>query len=117
VHAPPAAGVTVVSQSLATGQRTSTAATSIYTVPSGKRTILKSIVVNNGNAGANRIVVEILNGGTVVAAMSLFAAAGGSNNDTPILQPWVVLETGWTISILSTQQPYYYALSGAELIL
>lgn len=109
--------MTVVSQSLAIGQRTSTAATSIYTVPTGKRTILKSIVVNNGNVAANRVVVEILISGTVVAAMSLFAAAGGATNDTPILQPWLVLQAGWTISILSTQQPYYYALSGSELIL
>jgi hypothetical protein len=107
--------MTVRSIQLGAGQRTTTAITTLYTVPAGFRTIIKSIVLLNTNAAANNIILTIEISGSTIAAMTFHCAATGSVGDTITQELWIVVNAGELVRIQSTQQPYYYVVSGAQL--
>lgn len=90
----------------------------LYTVPSGVRTIVKSIRLQNPNAGAAVSVFMLIRKPPatqeftfLVASVSAFATF----KDDPC---WIVLREGWEIRA-GTQLPVdiQYTISGAELAL
>lgn len=81
---------------LYSGRTSSTGSVSVYTVPSGKRAVLRSINVYNVTGSGNRAFVS-LSSGRNIFEITLAAAntAGGSVNQ----QVWLVLEPGDVIQI------------------
>lgn len=89
----------------------------LYTVPSGKRTILKSVTFQNGyTSGTNRIYLALDLGGVEIY-LTAVVPTEGSAGDTAYLLPWVVLNAGDTVTVKGAQEPYTCVVSGAELTL
>lgn len=109
--------MTVHSTLLGKGAALTVAVHTLYTVPSGKRTILKSITLWNNFAATNRVVVELTLGGVTVVVLDPVLAATGSAGDSFIAAPWIVLNAGDLIQVAPQSHPADCTLSGAELSL
>ena len=108
--------MSVYSKQLAAQQPIHTGVNTVYTVPTQRVTIWKSAVVLNLNAAAQRVVVDIRHSGGTIAFADLYLAAFGSNGDTAVWQPYMVLNAGDSI-VLSPQTGDISAiLSGSELV-
>lgn len=103
------------STSLYAGSITSSSTITLYTVPTGKRTIIKSIHVTSSYSSTQRIVFAINNGTSDLAYFTVYCAATGTSGDTQDLEGWWVIEEGWKINI-SVPHPNANAfISGSEL--
>lgn len=109
--------MSVATKQLGWNNAVGTTQVTLYTCPSGHRTIVKSLVVRNGAVGSNILAVAILSGGVVAGAMRLYLAAGGTNGDTELLQPWMVMEAGDALIAQATAASVVVFASGAELTL
>ena len=107
--------MTIASQQLHAAAVPVTTPVTIYTVPSGKRTILKSIAVYNGWTSAQVVELYFYDGGTLLMAWPLYLGAIGTNADRILEAPWMVLLDGQIIKIVSDHSGAYAMLSGAEL--
>ena len=107
--------MTVHSTLLGKGAALSVALHTIYTVPSNKRTILKSITLWNNFAATNRVVVELVLGGVTVVVLDPVLASTGSAGDSYIAAPWIVMNAGDTIQVAPQSHPADVTASGAEL--
>lgn len=88
-----------------------------YTVPSGKRTIVKGVSAFNTDAAFNRFYLEAFtSGGTLLAIMSFTLDAFGTLGESRNEQIWQVLNAGETIKTDALHASIYFAISGAELI-
>lgn len=105
----------VHSKQLATSTGIGTGDATIYTVPAGIRTIVKSAVLNNGFAGANYMVFTVKRSGSDRAYMTLYVTANGAPGDCLIQRLWLVLETGDSLHAFCAHSSISLALSGAEL--
>jgi hypothetical protein len=103
------------STQLAAAHVTSGALTDVYDVPSGKRTIVKSVVAFNGYAGTNYLQLVGYEGATELFQLRVYMAASGSAGDTQILLPWIVMNDGQKIELAAQHSDIYVVLSGAEL--
>lgn len=109
--------MTVHSTLLGKGAALSVALHTLYTVPTGKRTILKSITLWNNFAATNRVVVELTLSGVTVVVLDPVLASTGSAGDS-IYQPfWTVMDAGDTVAVAPQSHPADATLSGAELTL
>jgi TolB-like protein len=91
--------VTVHSTQLAAKSGVGTGGTVVYTVPSGKRTIVKSIWVRNVNAAAQHLGVQYVVAGGQLPELVIYLAATGSNGDSVLVLPWTVLNAGDQIKL------------------
>jgi hypothetical protein len=89
--------------------------TTLYTVPTGKRTILKSVIVNNNHNAANNVSVYVYVGSLPVFIMTFYMAADGVDGDTKFALPWLVLEAGQILKAAPQFSTAYVACSGSEL--
>lgn len=108
--------MTVHSTLLGKGAALSVALHTIYTVPSGKRTILKSITLWNNFAATNRVVVELVLGGTTVVVLDPVLASTGSAGDSIYVPFWTVMNAGDSIVVAPQSHPADVTASGAELV-
>lgn len=99
------------------GQGTVGSSALVYTVPTGKRTILKSVVATNRNASACLVEVNAFDGSTQIMALDAYLAAAGTEADMLVLEPWAVLEEGQTVQLYVQRSTTYVVISGAELTL
>jgi len=88
-----------------------------YTVPTGYRTIVKSVSVQNTFAGFNRAYVEIYNGATVVGYLIIPLDAPGTQNEAKTIECFQVLEEGWLLKTDALHANVGFWISGAELLL
>jgi hypothetical protein len=107
--------VTVHSARLGAGVVTGAAVVTAYTVPAGKRTILKGVTAFNTNAAVNNLYIELFVGGALVAVWRVRCAATGNDGDSKSELPWIVLNVGDQIKVDCNAASMYYILSGAEL--
>lgn len=84
----------------------------LYTVPTGRRTIVKSVAVINTNGAAQRITMKFAG---VYQTMHLAAATAAGESQE--FQCWIVLNAGETLEISTGAATAYAIASGAELIL
>ncbi len=94
---------------------TSGTPSTFYTVPTGKRTIVKNIVAQNNNAAANRLQVQCKTGSTIIVEFNIYGAALNASGDTTVTNPWLVLNAGDTLLMAVAANGFYVAISGAEL--
>lgn len=92
-----------------------TTGVTLYTVPSGKRTILKSLIIENLHTATQRVIVTVKNGGTTKVQWVIWPAAGSSNGETVVQTLWVVLNVGDDIEIKPALGNVEAIASGAEL--
>lgn len=109
--------MTVHSTLLGKGAALSVALHTLYTVPTGKRTILKSITLWNNFAATNRVVVELTLGGVTVVVLDPVLASTGSAGDSIYVPFWTVMDAGDTVAVAPQSHPADATLSGAELTL
>jgi hypothetical protein len=87
----------------------------LYTVPAGKRTILKSVVLQNNAAGANRIIlrIDLVGGGNMSWGVTVGAAGGAS--ESMVIDCWIVLNAGDVLKVNPTSSFVEAIASGAQL--
>jgi hypothetical protein len=87
----------------------------LYTVPTGKRTILKSVVLQNNAAGANRIIlrIDLVGGGNVSWGVTVGAAGGAS--ESMLVECWIVMDAGDVLKVTPTSSFVEALASGAQL--
>jgi hypothetical protein len=108
--------VAVHSNQLACTSFSDTSIHSLYTVPTAKRTIVKSIVVQSAAGVVQHITFTIKNsGGTALAIFSVDCAASGATGATQIVLPWIVLSAGQSLSITFGNTGGWVTVSGSEL--
>lgn len=107
--------MTVHSKQLGTASALGTALTTIYTCPTNKRTIVKSLVVYNGAAGANVVTWELKAGSTLLATWNTHLAATGAAGDTVYEAPWIVMNAADLLQAIASASGVRLVVSGAEL--
>lgn len=107
--------MTIASNSLANGSTTG-ALTTIYTAPASHRTIVKCIIVRNAGGAAGAVAVTLARPGGGTSTWNLWCTATGTNGDTVVSLPWLVMLPG---DVLKLQFPAaaggWFNVSGAEL--
>jgi hypothetical protein len=109
--------VTVRSKQLGIANPVTTSGNNIYTCPASHRAIVKSIYLENLHSAAQRIVIGIKSGSTVLAQMVVTPGAVNSATETAFLNVWMVLEAGQVLNILPLLGNCECVVSGAELAL
>jgi hypothetical protein len=109
----------VRSSQLGSAHVTDTSDHTLYTCPSGYRTIVKWLVLRSKASSAAVVSLFIKNASSAeIAEWSYHLAATGSDGDTANEALWVVLNAGDTLHIQGNNASGYYVLvSGAELFL
>jgi hypothetical protein len=107
--------VSVHSARLGAGVINGSAVANPYTVPAGKRTILKSVCAFNTSASVNNLYIELIVGGVAIATWRVRCAATGSDGDSVVALPWIVFNVGETIRVDCNSASMYFVLSGTEL--
>lgn len=107
----------VHSTQLGGGANLSTGATTLYTVPSGKRTIVKSLYLHNRAGSANRVTIIFHSStlGSVVFAVT--PGASSSATESLFQELWAVLNAGDYISVNPASSGMDVLVSGTELSL
>lgn len=106
----------VRSAQLAVGALSSTSATTVYSVPAGRRTIVKDVRVFNGAGVADDDVRMLVRSGGSDRSCWRFRRAMPSAESDYIPQCWIVLDTGDELKLQCAQSTLRYVISGAELI-
>lgn len=109
--------MTVRSNRLAAGNADGTTINTIYTTPTGYRTIIKGITAWNSFNGFNRLYLEMYQGSTLETYMMVPLGAVGGLDESKFLQTFIVLPAGHSIKADALHNAVYFVLSGAELIL
>ena len=109
--------MTVHSTQLGHANALGTGGTTLYTVPSGIRTILKSMVLTNLGASAMRPAIALMHGATTLATINLDLGASGTDTETLTWLPWIVLNAGDSIVVTPRAGTMDVIASGSELTL
>jgi hypothetical protein len=106
----------VHSARLATTIALGTSLTTLYTVPTGKRTIIKSVVAQNFTASTPTLTMGIYSGSTEIGQWSIHMASLGTVGDTQIVPVWIVMNAGELLKAFSSAASIGVVVSGTELI-
>jgi hypothetical protein len=109
--------VTVHSTRLAAVGVHGAGSTLIYTVPAGKRAIVKSVVVANEAAAANHVSFSIVFGGGTGGFFACQPTASPGAGDTVYLLPWIVMNPGDELHVTVAVNSASILVSGTELTL
>ena len=108
--------MTVHSNLLFSGSFGDSSTHTLYTVPTGKRTIVKSIVPRNAGSSAGAVVIGLKNGATSEGNFGIWCTASGTNGDSAVVLPWIVLQVGWSLTVsFPTGSGGWITVSGSEL--
>ena len=72
---------------------TTTSVTTLYTVPSNSRAIVKSILVSNDSSSASTITVTLTDAATVVFSLFKVSAVGANTSIQLLTEPLVMEES------------------------
>jgi hypothetical protein len=109
--------VAVHSTSLIAASGLAAGATTLYTVPTGKRTIVKSVRMINGGAAAARVVLSRNGTGGVLGYWIAHLAAANAAGEDIELATWVVMNAGETLKLIAGGTTTALMVSGSELTL
>jgi D-alanyl-D-alanine carboxypeptidase len=87
----------------------------VYTVPANTRTIVKNIILQNNAAAANRAIISINSGSTILAAWGLTPGPSASATETLTYNSWFVMNPGETLKVVAAASSLEVIASGAEL--
>lgn len=104
--------MSVHSNQLGKSTAVGTSLVTLYTVPTGRRTILKSVAVINLNGAAVRIVMRLAG---VYQTMHLAAATAAGESQE--FSCWIVLNAGDKVEVSTSAATAYAIASGSELVL
>jgi hypothetical protein len=107
--------MTVHSTQLGARQNVGATSVTLYTCPSGKRTILKSLWCRNSNAAAQVAAATIVLTGGGSLAFFIPLAATPAAGSTVFLDLWVVLNAGDVLKYAAGGTNGDVIASGAEL--
>jgi arginase family enzyme len=107
--------MSVHSKQLGTGNGVGTAGSTIYTVPSGKRTIVKSIVLQNNNGSANRVIIGVFFSGGSNVSWGVTLGASASATESLNYATWFVMNVGDSLKITPASDFVNVIASGSEL--
>jgi hypothetical protein len=107
----------VRSKRLGAGLQNAGASASIYTVPTGYRTIVKGVSAYNQAAAVNRFRLELYEGGTFTSYLIIALGANGGLDEAKTLDLFQVLNAGDELRVGAGSTSIYYWVSGAELLL
>jgi hypothetical protein len=107
--------VTVHSTQLGAHQNVGASYVTLYTVPAGKRTIVKSIWARNSNAAAQVAAVQLLLASGADIFFFIPLAASPAAGSTLFMPLWVVLNQGDVIKYAAGGTNGDVIVSGAEL--
>lgn len=109
--------MTVHSTQLGGGSYASGSYHSVYTVPAGKRTIVKGLWIRNTNAAAQVVAIncDTVSFGNVYFYYHL--AAAGSSGDSQYFDIWIVLNAGDVLKVGPGASNADVIAAGAELTL
>lgn len=107
----------VRSKSLHMGSSNAGTTATLYTVPTGYRTILKSITVYNTFAGVNLVQLNIVRASATLSIYVVICAAAGGAGAQQQLLPWIVLNEGDSFTLTIGHNAAYWTISGTELLL
>jgi hypothetical protein len=110
--------VTVHSDRLGSGAALGAGNHTLYTVPTGKRTIVKSIWLRNNTAAAiTGAWAVVITGGATISFFQPLAATPAAGSTVKI-EPWIVLRAGDALTVAGVAGSGVDAyVSGAELTL
>lgn len=109
--------MSVASKQLALSELLGNSQQTLYNVPSGKRTIVKSIVVTNLDSTARVIIFAIKTGSTEDATFNINVAASPAAGHSVMTLPWIVLEVGQSLAAQTNGGTSRVIVSGTELTL
>jgi hypothetical protein len=109
--------VTVHSTQLGAKAGMATTLVTVYTVPSGKRTIVKGIWVRNAGAAATVCDVNLALSGGPSPSFFIALAATPAAGSTVFLPVWIVLNAGDVIKAAMNAGTGDLIVAGAELTL
>lgn len=109
--------MTVASAQLGSAAALGTSLSTIYTCPSGKRTIVKSLVVFNGASSTNVVTWELLAGATLLSTWNTHLATTGAAGDSVYEQPWIVMNAGDVLKAIASASGVRLVVSGTQLTL
>jgi hypothetical protein len=109
--------MTVRSKQLAVVDALTTSLITLYTVPTGYRTIVKEIVTTNTDSAARTNVFALFDGSTRLMLFILHLAASGAAGETVVQDLWLVLDEGQKLSAQTSGGTSRLIVSGAELFL
>ena len=89
----------------------------LYTVPSGKRTIVKSIVATNYTAAAVTLFVKGKQSGSDIWLLEIPLGADTADNRSFTDPVWIVMNAGQQLVALAGTADVSIVVSGSELIL
>lgn len=109
--------MTVHSTQLGAAAAVGVAGVTVYTVPAGKRTILKGIWLRNTGGAANvaKLELTLVGGTSVFFYVNLDVSANAGN--TVFLNLWVVMNAGDALKMTAAVNSVNIIASGAELTL
>lgn len=107
----------VRSKQLAIGSYSSGSYATLYTVPTGYRTIIKSLWLRNTGAGSNTVHLNPHSAGGASPYFNVVLATAPGAGDSQFVSLWVVLEEGDTFKMEPVTYSVDAILSGAELLL
>lgn len=107
----------VRTKQLATAHLTDVFEHTVYTVPAGYVTIVKSLVFQTSAAAAQRAVWSVVLGSTTLFAAGVSLAAAGANGESQVLLPYVVMSAGQKLDVTFGATGGWVLASGAELLL
>lgn len=87
----------------------------LYTVPTGYRTIVKNLTVYNHGAATNRVVVEVDVSAVITILAVILCGAAGSATETQQFNTWIVLDAGSALKVAPQSAAADVVVSGAEL--
>lgn len=87
----------------------------IYTCPAGKRTIVKTIVLQNTAAASNRVGINLslVGGGSVLWHVTLGASASATESE--VYDLWLVMNAGDSLRLTPAANSIEAVASGSEL--
>jgi hypothetical protein len=98
-----------------TGTITSVGPTTAFTVPSGHRYIVRSILLSNQSGSATGVTIQV--GSTVQVLAHTLAIVGASGSDFTY-QPWLVLDQGTVCKVFGqASRSFGIVISGTDLLI
>lgn len=94
-----------------------TSGATLFTVGTGKRAILKSLVLWNGHSATQRVILAVMDGATELFAFELWPGATNSATATLLWLPYLVMREGWSLKITPALGTIHAYASGASLTL
>lgn len=109
--------MTVHSTQLGAADAIGTGAVTLYTVPAGKRAILKNVTVKNNATSASYILLTFMHGATTLGYHDIQLTAAPTDGDSKSVAVWIVLNPGDSVHAVAHLSSLSCILSGTELTL